>query len=128
MTLRLDVSLPNGTTGFDEYSGFYISPPDQYNFNVNRRINSGGMSYYWLLSNTGNNLDMNHQAFSAYDRDVDNRYYNCAGRYGGGWWFNGCFHTILNGPYTSGYFYYSSFTQHQRLKTSKMMFRMRSSD
>ncbi|XP_052786256.1 cell death abnormality protein 1-like, partial [Mya arenaria] len=96
MTLRLDVSLPNGTTGFDEYSGFYISPPDQYNFNVDRRINSSGMSYYWLLSNTGNNLDMNHQAFSAYDRDVDNRYYNCAGRYGGGWWFNGCFHTILN--------------------------------
>ncbi|XP_052813143.1 semaphorin-5A-like isoform X1 [Mya arenaria] len=42
MTLRMDMNSSKGTTGFDEYSGFYISPPDQYNFNVDRRINSAG--------------------------------------------------------------------------------------
>ncbi|WAR31594.1 ANGP2-like protein [Mya arenaria] len=87
MTLRIDLSLPDGTTGFDEYSGFYISPPDQYNFNVDRRIKSAGMSDSYLLSDIGSNGDINHQPFSTYDRDVDKWLYDNCARYLGGGWF-----------------------------------------
>ncbi|XP_052786261.1 fibroleukin-like [Mya arenaria] len=48
MTLRLDMSFSNGTTGFDEYSGFYISPPEGYNVNVDKRINSAGSTFFFV--------------------------------------------------------------------------------
>ena len=39
-------------------------------------------------------------AFSTFDRDNDMRLYdNCAEYYGGGWWFNDCFESHLNGVY-----------------------------
>ncbi|WAR03813.1 FGL1-like protein [Mya arenaria] len=39
-------------------------------------------------------------AFSTYDRDNDRRLYdNCAEFYSGGWWFNDCFESHLNGMY-----------------------------
>ncbi|WAR29980.1 FGL1-like protein [Mya arenaria] len=102
MTLRIDMSLPDGTTGFDEYSGFYISPPDRYNFNVDRRMNSERMTNSYLLSDNSSRWDINHQPFSTYDRDVDNWFgNNCALRHGGGWWFNECMTNNLNGPYNS---------------------------
>ncbi|XP_052789386.1 fibrinogen alpha-2 chain-like isoform X2 [Mya arenaria] len=128
MTLRIDLSLPDGTTGFDEYSGFYISPPDQYNFNVDRRIKSAGMSDSYLLSDIGSNGDINHQPFSTYDRDVDKWLYdNCARYLGGGWWYNYCTYSDLNVQYNIGSyssFYYYSFSRNTRLKTSTMMLRL----
>ncbi|WAR09633.1 FGL2-like protein, partial [Mya arenaria] len=124
MTLRIDVSLTEGTTGFDEYSGFYISPPDQYNFNVDRRINSARMSDSFLLSTIGDALDINHRPFTTYDRDVDKLPGNCAGYYGGGWWYSRCAHSNLNAQYNSGGFQYYSFKQSTMLKTSTMMLRL----
>ncbi|XP_052786259.1 angiopoietin-2-like [Mya arenaria] len=127
MTLRIDMSLPDGTTGFDEYSGFYISPPDRYNFNVDRRMNSERMTNSYLLSDNSSRWDINHQPFSTYDRDVDNWFgNNCALRHGGGWWFNECMTNNLNGPYNSDVFYYYSFkgSRPRNLKTSTMMMRL----
>ncbi|XP_052786320.1 uncharacterized protein LOC128221758 [Mya arenaria] len=125
MTLRVDMSLANGTTGFDEYSGFYISPPDQYNINVDKRVNSSGMSDSYLLSNTVDPGDINHQPFSTYDRDADKWHLNCAERQGGGWWFKSCTFSLLNGHYNTRSFTYFSFTDppREQLKTSRMMFR-----
>ncbi|WAR09638.1 FGL2-like protein [Mya arenaria] len=128
MNLRIDLSLPNGTTGFDEYSGFYISPPDQYIFNVDRRINSAGMSGSYLLSDISDHGHMNHQPFSTFDRDVDKWLSNnCARNYGAGWWYNYCTYSNLNARYNSdgysGRFYYYSFSN-TRLKTSTMMLRL----
>ncbi|XP_052786258.1 uncharacterized protein LOC128221697 [Mya arenaria] len=126
MTLRVDMSLPDGTTGFDEYAGFYISPPDRYTFNVDSRINSGGMSDTYLLSDKRTRWDINHQPFSTYDRDVDHWSGNCAQYWGGGWWYNFCMYNNLNGPYNSDEFYYFSFkqTKPRSLKTSTMMLRL----
>ncbi|WAR09634.1 FIBA2-like protein [Mya arenaria] len=124
MTLRIDLRLLDGTTGFDEYSGFYISPPEQYNFNVDRRINSAGMSGSYLLSDIGDYRDINHQPFSTYDSDVDKWLYgNCARYYGGGWWYNRCAHSYLNEQYNTGGYYYS-FQRYTTLKTSTMMLRL----
>ena len=45
----------------------------------------------------------NRQKFSAFDSDNDsNSKENCAFKYFGGWWFNCCFITHLNGKYYSG--------------------------
>ncbi|XP_052785570.1 fibrinogen-like protein 1 [Mya arenaria] len=123
MTLRMDMSLPNGTTGFDEYSGFYISPPDLYTFNLDRRINSKGMSNYRVLSQTGQ-FDI-RQSFSTYDKDRDHWMGNCARSYGGGWWFSDCTTNMLNGHFDSEQFLYLSFQRYRpnKLKTSTMMFR-----
>lgn len=37
--------------------------------------------------------------FSTYDRDNDNNPGDCAGHNKGGWWYNGCQYSHLNGPY-----------------------------
>ncbi len=42
------------------------------------------------------------QRFSAWDRDQDSNNKNCAEKYGGGWWFNRCFLSHLNGRYIAG--------------------------
>ena len=41
--------------------------------------------------------------FSTYDSDHDHSGYSsgCAGNFGGGWWYNNCFHANLNGDYAS---------------------------
>ncbi|XP_052789384.1 angiopoietin-4-like [Mya arenaria] len=124
MTLRIEVSLPDGTTGFDEYSGFYISPPDQYNFKVDRRINSAGMSRSYLLSDSRGNGDINHQPFSTYDKDGDRSVDNCARNHGGGWWYNDCTYSNLNGQYNTDEFRYFSFQPFRAFKTSTMMLRL----
>ncbi|XP_061190545.1 ficolin-1-like [Saccostrea echinata] len=42
--------------------------------------------------------------FSTLDKDNDNKpgNYNCAAKFGGGWWFNGCHRAFLNGPWAPG--------------------------
>ena len=37
--------------------------------------------------------------FSTYDNDNDLSSINCADVFNGGWWFNNCMHSQLNGPY-----------------------------
>ena len=42
---------------------------------------------------------LNGMAFTTHDRDNDLASYNCAGSTKGGWWFNSCMHSQLNGIY-----------------------------
>ena len=43
----------------------------------------------------------NGRAFSTRDRDNDRAARNCATFYGGGWWYNDCYRSNLNGIYIS---------------------------
>ena len=45
----------------------------------------------------------NSMPFSTYDRDNDRHTDdNCAEQYKGGWWYNSCYHSNLNGLYLPG--------------------------
>ncbi|XP_052787172.1 fibroleukin-like [Mya arenaria] len=84
MTLRVDVESFNGIIAWDVYTGFFISPPDRYEFHVSERIKMFYMRSILTLSHTSTN----HRPFSAYDRDMDNlEKENCAHEQGGGWWY-----------------------------------------
>ncbi|XP_059164365.1 fibrinogen-like protein A [Physella acuta] len=85
--LRVDMIF-NGTSYFAKYSSFYISSEtDGYTLHV------GGY--------TGNVSDelayQNGMKFSTFDRDNDKWNGSCASKFHGGWWFNTCRYSYLNG-------------------------------
>ena len=75
--------------------------------------------------------DYKGRKFSTSDQDNDNSNRNCALEYFGGWWFENCFLTYLNGMYsktetvTRGYgIHWYAFRDHTKsLKETKMMIR-----
>ncbi|XP_066296744.1 angiopoietin-related protein 7-like [Branchiostoma lanceolatum] len=90
-TLRIDFQDWEGKRAFAEYSTFRVSgESDQY------RVHVAGYS-----GNTRDSMANNNgQRFSTMDRDNDAHSVHCSQRYGqGGWWFESCSHSNLNGRY-----------------------------
>lgn len=83
-----------------------------------------GLRFHENIAHGGS---VNGMAFSTRDRDHDKSSRNCAKLYNGGWWYNDCFWSNLNGDYVyKGGVFSDKFTwfpwkmNHYSLKTSKM--------
>ncbi|KAF6024569.1 ANGPTL1 [Bugula neritina] len=84
--------------GYANYSNFVVNAESDYY----RLLVSGyyGNADDALAGGTGQSLS--GQNFSTYDADRDSSINNCASSHKGGWWYNDCHHSNLNGEYCSG--------------------------
>ncbi|XP_077969665.1 fibrinogen-like protein A [Styela clava] len=92
--LRIDLEDWEGNERYAKYSSISIgSASTKYQLNV------GGYS-----GNAGDSLDYhNAMKFSTKDQDNDRYSRNCASSWNsGGWWFNSCHQSTLNGKFISG--------------------------
>ncbi|XP_077969666.1 microfibril-associated glycoprotein 4-like [Styela clava] len=92
--LRIDLEDWEGYKRYAKYSSFSIGSAS-----IKYQLNVGGYS-----GNAGDSLDYhNAMKFSTKDQDNDRNSGNCASEYNsGGWWFNSCHRSNLNGKYISG--------------------------
>ncbi|GBN52788.1 Techylectin-5B [Araneus ventricosus] len=58
--------------------------------------------YFSFLSGDSINYKHDNQKFSTKDRDNDRHKNSCANVYKGGWWYNACHDSNLNGVYHGG--------------------------
>ena len=70
---------------------------------------------------------VNGMKFSTKDQDNDRKSGHCASEWKGGWWFNSCHYTFLNGLYQSGtgwrHIVWSTWKGTSSLSFSEMKFR-----
>ncbi|XP_052871046.1 fibrinogen-like protein A [Anopheles cruzii] len=110
-----------GNYSFAFYAAFEIgSEAEQYNLKTLGAYNGTARD---SLSSHKN------MKFSTYDRDNDVwKEVNCAVRFEGAWWYNGCYRTNLNGPYKNivddrSMNWYDFSNSHEGLSFSRMMIR-----
>jgi len=86
--LRIDIKYSNGTDEAWTYQLFQVAgPEDKYRL----QIGSGEGAAYDSLAY------LNGSQFSTHDRDNDRSNGHCASTFHGGWWYNSCFLSHLNG-------------------------------
>ncbi|XP_068696934.1 uncharacterized protein [Montipora foliosa] len=89
-SLRVELEDWNGGKAYAKYGRFNIGNEQaQYRLEVSSYSGTAGDSLAWH----------NYMAFSTKDRDNDRYFFNCAVTYTGGWWYNNCHHSNLNGRY-----------------------------
>ncbi|KAH9490864.1 hypothetical protein Btru_033684 [Bulinus truncatus] len=119
--MRVDMRF-NNTSYFASYSRFKIlGEPEKYRLQVSKYFGNATDS---LTSNHNHN----NQKFSTFDNDNDNVNINCAQRYSGGWWYNRCHESNLNGQWGSksygvGMNWYHLTTHYDTVSYSEMKFR-----
>ncbi|KAI8493628.1 hypothetical protein Bbelb_285490 [Branchiostoma belcheri] len=133
--LYIELEDWSGVVKYALYDSFSVGDSS-----TNYRLNVGGYSGTagdgFDLSRPSSGLDLNGQGFSARNVDHDASSGSCAGNslVSGGWWYNSCGYSALNGPYLrpsdrtshSAYgVYWQLFggSDHYYLKKSKMMIR-----
>ena len=88
--LRVEIMDFDGNAVHAKYSSFAVgSASENYKLTVSGYSGTGGDG----LSNN------NGMGFSTYERDNDNWPNSCAQQYKGGWWYNSCVGSNLNGLY-----------------------------
>jgi len=95
--LRVDLTY-QGKDYFAHYDNFKLhGEADNYRIEVSGYSGNAGDSF--LGASDQNATVHNHtmMAFSTYDKDNDNYFNNCASIYRGGWWYNACHISNLNG-------------------------------
>ena len=89
-TLRVELEDWNGVRVYAKYGKFNIGDEQaKYRLEVGSYSGTAGDSL----------AKHNKMAFSTKDRDNDMSSGNCAVDYTGAWWYNGCYHSNLNGKY-----------------------------
>ncbi|XP_061190521.1 fibroleukin-like [Saccostrea echinata] len=108
-SLYISITLVNDNRLYELYDKFSISSEaDKYQlFLAGPATGTLGDSMY----NTGNsNNDLSGMYFSTPDTDNDRLGGgNCAASHKGGWWFNSCHTTFLNGRWSPGFWQYPWF-------------------
>ncbi|KAM9305334.1 microfibril-associated glycoprotein 4-like [Gastrophryne carolinensis] len=101
--LRVDLISFKGESRFVTYERFAISnlaisaEEDDYSLHV-ENFREGDPT-----KTAGDSLDtQNGMKFSTYDHDRDEETFNCAEKYGGGFWFKKCHKSNLNGKFMPG--------------------------
>ncbi|XP_076331651.1 techylectin-5B-like isoform X3 [Tachypleus tridentatus] len=121
MVLRVDLEDFEGSRRYAEYDEFLVgSERELYK-----------MNYKTYKGDAGNSLaHHNNMMFSTKDKDNDKYNGSCAQSYKGGWWYNSCHHSNLNGLYytenkvdATGVSWYQWKSKHGTLKTSEMKIR-----
>ena len=99
--LRLDILDWEGNMTYVEYDTFRVADENsRYELHISGyRGNAGdSLSYH------------NNMKFSTKDLDNDIHKRNCASENKGGWWFNGCYFSHLNGVYHVGWYTQAKYT------------------
>jgi ficolin len=96
---QLRVELQQRGTGLwfmDEYSSFTVGDEATSKYQLNVAGHSGNDTNV-LMGGTGCSSGGIHNGmkFTTYDQDNDLYSFNCASRYGGGWWYNKCYCVCL---------------------------------
>ncbi|XP_071118307.1 microfibril-associated glycoprotein 4-like [Haliotis cracherodii] len=90
--LRIDLENFEGEHGYALYQHFSIgSVMEHYALHISGFSGDRGDSMQ----------NHNGQAFSAHDRDLDSDSNSCAQDHRGGWWYNECLYSNLNGEYNN---------------------------
>ncbi|XP_033029286.1 angiopoietin-related protein 2-like isoform X1 [Lacerta agilis] len=98
--LRVSMEDWSGRQAYAEYSTFALEPEnDFYRLRLGRYQGSAGDSLSWHNGRQFSTLDRDHDAYSG----------NCAHFQKGGWWYNMCAHSNLNGVWYKGGHYRSRY-------------------
>ena len=98
--LRIDFADFVGHCKFVCFYYFHVGTPS-----TNYKLTIGGYEN-WGVGIAGDSMtgshSLNGMQFSTHDRDNDESSGNCAASNRGGWWYNNCHHSNLNGLYLDG--------------------------
>ncbi|KAG8178280.1 hypothetical protein JTE90_001316 [Oedothorax gibbosus] len=93
-SIRFDLKAVSGEKRYASYDTFWIDDENnKYTLHIQDYSGDAGDS---MISQHNNNK------FSTKDQDNDNHESHCASTYKGGWWYNSCHHSNLNGLYLRG--------------------------
>jgi len=96
-TLRFDLEDFKGQRRFAEYSGFRVADEsDKYRMTFDSFLGGdAGDSFTYQKGFPFSTIDQNNHPTKTYGG-------NCADHFKGGWWYNDCHHSNLNGLYLHG--------------------------